>query len=319
MIENLIVILFALVLDRLVPEVQGIRSFRWYTKWLDRVVARLAGAERNRGINGVILAVAPIGAGVLLAQVLLDYFLWPLSLVFGVMVLYLCLGLNRLGEEAAGVRRALEDGDLDTARTRLVAFSGRDWEGEAGEPAIAHAAVETVLQKGNSQVIATLFWYAVFGPFGAVVQRLAGIVDQKWGGHPRSGSEFGWAAANLNYLVDWVPARITALSYAMMGSFEDAVHCWRHQSRVLSRTHKSPLLASGLGAMHMQVCRAGVDESVDDEDLAVESVIPDAGDIQRAVALVWRVLLFWLLLYVLMAMANLFGFIQGGFFSSHPS
>ena len=50
------------------------------------------------------------------------------------------------------------------------------------------------------------------------------------------------------------PARITALSYALMGSFEDALHCWRKRVGVWSDINSGPLLASGFGAMHMQIC-----------------------------------------------------------------
>jgi cobalamin biosynthesis protein CobD/CbiB len=108
----------------------------------------------------------------------------------------------------------------------------------------------------------------------------------------------------------WIPARITALSYALMGSFEDALHCWRKRVGVWSDINSGPLLASGFGAMHMQICEAA-DESEYEERVSDLTVVPDAGHVHRAVALVWRVLLLWLAIGILMTGAHLIGFISG--------
>jgi adenosylcobinamide-phosphate synthase len=95
-----------------------------------------------------------------------------------------------------------------------------------------------------------------------------------------------------------------------MGSFEDALHCWRKRVGVWSDINSGPLLASGFGAMHMQICEAA-EEGEYEERVSDLTVVPDAGHVHRAVALVWRVLLLWLAVGILMTGAHLVGFISG--------
>ena len=161
-------------------------------------------------------------------------------------------------------------------------------------------------------MISPLFWFfLLLGPFGAVLQRLSSILDLLWGHRYERFAEFGWAAARFDDLLGWIPARITALSYALMGSFEDALHCWRRRMGVWSDINSGPLLASGFGAMHMQACEALPEEGEYEVKPTELSVVPDAGHVRRVVALVWRVLLLWLAIGVLMEGAHLLGIFAG--------
>jgi len=95
-----------------------------------------------------------------------------------------------------------------------------------------------------------------------------------------------------------------------MGSFEDALHCWRKRVGVWSDINSGPLLASGFGAMHMQICEVAEENEYEERTFDL-TVIPDAGHVHRAVALVWRALLLWLVIGILMTGAHLVGFISG--------
>jgi adenosylcobinamide-phosphate synthase len=158
-------------------------------------------------------------------------------------------------------------------------------------------------------VVAPIFWFLVLGPLGAMLQRLAAVLDRLWGHRTARFTEFGWAAARLDDLLSWIPARITALSYAVMGSFEDALHCWRRKAGMWSDISSGPLLASGLGALHLANCDENEEQDVYGNTALNPAALPGAGDVRRAVALVWRVLLFWLAVGTLMAGANMAGFI----------
>jgi adenosylcobinamide-phosphate synthase len=129
-----------------------------------------------------------------------------------------------------------------------------------------------------------------------------------WGHRYERFAEFGWAAARFDDLLGWIPARVTALSYALMGSFEDALHCWRRRIGAWSDINSGPLLASGFGALHMESCE-GVPEFGEYEERSAEvfTVVPDASHVRRVVALVWRVLLLWLVVGMLMTGAHLSG------------
>lgn len=306
MSEILIAVLLAILLDHLIPDRQGIKPFAWYRDWAESIEERFNGGKRMHGVGAVLLATLPIVMGVLLVHYILGQIGWILRIAFDVTVLYLCVDVHRLGKNANEVSVALESGNLDEAEQKLRELTGKGVT-EKTEASIARAAVEGVLKQGNSLIISPIFWFILLGPFGAVLQRLSCILDSLWGHRYERFAEFGWAAARFDDLMGWVPARITALSYALMGSFEDALHCWRRRVGVWSDINSGPLLASGFGAMHMQICEASEDEF--EERLSDLTVVPDAGHVQRAVALVWRVLLLWLAIGVLMTGAHLVGFI----------
>lgn len=307
MSEILIIVLLAIALDHLIPDRQGIKPFAWYRDWAESIEERFNGGKRSHGIGAVILATLPIVVGVLLIHYVLGEISWVLRVAFDVLVLYLCLDVHRLGKTANAVSYALEAGDLDEADERLRELTGKGVP-EKTESHIARASVEGVLRQGNSLIVSPIFWFILLGPFGAVLQRLSCILDSLWGHRYERFAEFGWAAARFDDLMGWVPARITALSYALMGSFEDALHCWRKRVGVWSDINSGPLLASGFGAMHMQICEV-TEEGEFEERTSDLTVIPDAGHVHRAVALVWRVLLLWLVVGVLMTGAHLVGFI----------
>lgn len=307
MSETLIIILLAILLDHLIPDRQGIKPFAWYRDWAESIEERFNGGKRTHGIGAVMLATLPIVAGVMLIHYILGELGWILRVAFDVVVLYLCLDVHRLGKTANAISNALESGELGEADDKLQDLIGKGVP-ERTDANIARAAVEGVLKQGNSLIVSPIFWFILLGPFGAVLQRLSCILDSLWGHRYERFAEFGWAAARFDDLMGWVPARITALSYALMGSFEDALHCWRRRVGVWSDINSGPLLASGFGAMHMQICEA-TEEGEYEERTSDLAVIPDAGHVQRAVALVWRMLLLWLVIGILMTGAHLIGFI----------
>ncbi len=307
MTEALLAGILAVILDRMVPDRRGIKPFAWYRDWAESIEERFNGGKRLHGVGAVLVATAPIAAGVFVVHYVLGEVGWILKFAFDVFVLYLCLDVYRLSSDAVRVSQAIESGNRREAEEHLRALTGKGAP-EPTESAIARSTVEAVLRQGNSLVISPIFWFLVFGPVGAVVQRLSAILDMLWGHRYERFAQFGWAAARFDDLLGWIPARITALSYALMGNFEDALHAWRARMGVWSDINSGPLLASGYGALHMQSYEMSVSDSEFDERPPEPVVIvPDASHIRRVVALVWRVLLLWLSIGVLMAGAHLAG------------
>lgn len=292
------------------PERHGFKPFAWYPDWAESIEQRFNGGKRTHGVGAVALAIVPILVGVMFARFILGEIASVLRFVFDVVILYLCIDIYRLGKTADAVSSALETGDTQEADEQLRELAGKS-AAEPTESGIARAAVEAVLKQGSSLVVSPIFWFILLGPAGAVLQRLASILDMLWGHRYDRFVTFGWAAARLDDLLQWIPARITALSYAIMGSFEDALHCWRQRVGVWSDINSGPVLASGLGAMHMQFNEAAAGDDESGVATSDQAVMPDAGHVRRVVALVWRVLLFWLVIGLLMAGAHLAGFISG--------
>jgi adenosylcobinamide-phosphate synthase len=311
MTEILFAILLAVVLDRLIPDRHGFKPFAWYRDWAESIEERFNGGKRAHGVGAVLIAIVPMVLGVVVVRFILGEFGWILRFIFDVVALYLCLDIYRLTKAANGISQSLESGNLKEADEQLRELTGKGAI-DMTESGIARSTVEAVLKQGNSLVVSPIFWFIVLGPFGVVLQRLSCILDMLWGHRYERFAEFGWAAARFDDLLGWVPARITALSYALMGSFEDALHCWRRRLGAWSDINSGPLLASGFGALHMESCEGVAEESeYEGQSAEVVTVIPDAGHIQRVVALVWRVLLLWLAVGILMASAHLTGLVSG--------
>jgi len=305
----IIAVFLAFALDRWLPVRVGNTFWSWYSDWVESIEHRFNGGLRSQGIVAVVLALGPVSAVVLIAYLVLGQISAVLAFVFVVAALYLCIDLYRLSHVVLSVATALEQGDVKAAAIKLRELTGKETV-ETTSAGVAHATVEAVLKQGNTLVMAPVFWFLVLGPFGAMLQRLVSVLDKAWGHRNAHYAEFGWAAARLDDLVTWVPARVTALSYAMMGSFEDALHCWRRHAGMWSDLGSGPLLVSGLGALHLTNC----DETNDDDPYGIQplspSALPTSGDVRRALALVWRVMLMWVTVGVLMAGANLAGFIS---------
>jgi adenosylcobinamide-phosphate synthase len=306
---TLLAILLAVLLDRFLPDRGSFPVWEYYSDWVESIEQRFNAGARSQGVSGVVVATVPLSAAIFLAWYLLSQMSGLLVFIFDVGVLYLCLDLYRLGATTEAVANALESNDLATAKVNLQVLTGKV-TAEQSEAGIAHATVEAVLKLANTWVMSPLFWFVLLGPVGVALQRMFAVLDRLWGHRDERYAEFGWAAARLDDLLNWVPARITALSYAIMGSFEDALHCWRRSAGMWSDINSGPLLASGMGAMHLDVCDDGEREDVYGNRVITPTLLPDAGHVRRVMALVWRVLLFWLAVDVLMVGAHLFGLLM---------
>jgi adenosylcobinamide-phosphate synthase len=139
-----------------------------------------------------------------------------------------------------------------------------------------------------------------------VLYRLSNTLDAMWGYRNARYNEFGWAAARLDDVLNYLPARLTALSYTLLGNTRSAWSCWRRQAPCWDSPNAGPVMAAGAGAL--QVKLGG--EAIYDGKLEQR---PDLGcgkaavpaDISRAVALVQRTLYLWLAVIALVTLAGL--------------
>ncbi|MDY6812447.1 MAG: adenosylcobinamide-phosphate synthase CbiB [Pseudomonadota bacterium] len=201
-------------------------------------------ARRGRGLVALGLLLGPPAAlGVLLAGQG-----WA-----NLIGLYLALGGRSLAAHAAPVQRALEAGELAPARQAVGRLVSRDAQ-RLDADGVARATVESVLENGLDAVFASLFWFALAGLPGVLVHRLANTLDAMWGYRTARWAEFGWAAARLDDVLGYLPARLTALGHVLLGPHPGlAWRCWRRQAPGWPSPNAGPVMAAGAGALGVQL------------------------------------------------------------------
>ena len=120
------------------------------------------------------------------------------------------LGGRSLAGEATAVQRLLDQGDLPAARERLTRLVGRSTS-RLDEPEMSRAVVESVAENSCDAVVAPLLWGSVLGVPGLVGYRVINTLDAMIGHRSLRYSNFGWAAARLDDVVNFVPSRATAV------------------------------------------------------------------------------------------------------------
>ncbi|GAA2213342.1 cobalamin biosynthesis protein [Nonomuraea monospora] len=120
------------------------------------------------------------------------------------------LGGTTLAREGAYMADALENDDLKRARDRLPHLCGRDPRGLEA-PELARATVESLAENTSDAVVAPLFWGAVAGVPGMLAYRAINTLDAMVGHRSPRYEKFGWAAARLDDVANYVPARVTGV------------------------------------------------------------------------------------------------------------
>jgi adenosylcobinamide-phosphate synthase len=316
---NLLAIVVALALEQW-------RSFEWrasveraFVSYARGIERRLNGGTLGQGIVATVLAIAPPVVLAALAWWLLERLHPFFGLVFNVLVLYALMGFRRFSHAISAIISALKSADLGGARRALASWHATSATDLSSQD-IARLAIERGLTDAYRQVFAVLFWFVVLpGPTGAVLYRAAALLASEWKGAlpgddmtvlARSLTLFGRPARMLLALLDWIPARLTALSFAVVGDFEDAAFCWRTQARTWPEAYGGEaigvVLASGAGALGVQVGGSlpGYDGAPDARpEIGIGDAV-EAEILPSAVGLVWRALVLWLLLVFLLSLAN---------------
>jgi adenosylcobinamide-phosphate synthase len=245
---------------------------------------------------------------------------WTAALLLDVAVLYFAFGFRQFSHPLTRIQAALENGDVAAARRLLTDLKRRTDPGfRAGELApgeIARQAIDIGLLEAHRHVFAVLFWFVLLpGPIGAVMYRLTEFIARRWNPRPPPGSaalpadRFGRFAAAAFRIIDWVPARLTALGFAIVGDFEGAVYCWR---RIAAASHEQPthsrtlILGAAGGALGFRVLGDSESARLFDEPGQEGAGLsePDPRAMRSAVGLVWRALVLWMLLLLLLTAAT---------------
>jgi adenosylcobinamide-phosphate synthase len=177
---------------------------------LDILLNRIWSHKQSAGIVLLVLTAGSAGTAAWLI-IRGSQFLHPLAgFLASAVVSYTCLATRSLHRESALVADALAAGNLAEARRNLSNIVGRD-TADLDESAIWRALVETVAENTSDGIIAPLFWLTLTGPVGGMMYKAVSTLDSMVGYKNERYLQFGWASARMDDLLNFIPARLTAL------------------------------------------------------------------------------------------------------------
>jgi adenosylcobinamide-phosphate synthase len=327
-------ILFALLIEQVRP--LGAHNpihtgLRVWARWVSRNFD--AGKPQHGWVAWFLAVVVPALVALAVHWALMVFIGWPAAMVWSVLVLYVTLGFRQFSHHFTDIRDALEAGDEVRARELLAQWQRVD-ASELPRSEIVRHVIEYSVLAAHRHVFGVLAWFSIlaafgFGPAGAVLYRMAEFVVRYWRyrnrTHAQPASEALQAAATKAWLVvDWLPARLTAIAFAVVGSFEEAIDCWRNYAQRFPNDNDGVILAATSGAVNVRLGGEALkpvyvpNASGTFEATAMGGETPigtdstpgreaDVGHLRSIVGLVWRSVVLWMVLLALLTLARLLG------------
>ena len=322
-------IALALLLEQVRPLASNHPAFTGLHRWLRLVGSNVDAGGVQHGWLAWTLAVGVPTAGVIGVHWFMAWLGgWPLVLVWSVLVLYVTLGFRQFSHHFTTIRVALETGDEERARVLLADWQQLDASAMPRSEIVRHVIEHSVLA-AHRHVFGVLAWFSFmaligFGPAGAVFYRHAEYAARYWrrevlaADQPASPA-LSRAADIAWHAIDWLPARMTALGFAIVGSFEDAIDVWRNHAGRFADSNDGVILAATAGALGVRLggaaLRPAADPGGQPQSSPASALAGDGlpGEVARTshftqvVGLVWRTVALWLLLLILLTLAHVIG------------
>lgn len=299
---TLITILLVLALERYWRKLDVYGLFARVVQLAQLLLKRYGNSRWMNSSLGVVLVIAPLMVATAIIQNYLacqpGFPAWLVLLAFSVTVLILSIGDKRFSLYVKQYLAAWQKQDMEAACRYLNDMTHEDITFE-NPMQLNHRFLEVLLGRVNERLLAILFWFVVLGPLGAVFYR---SVAQLKSVQKESSAAAGFidAATRLKLILDWFPARLTAVCYALSGSFVDAFHAWHEQTAQLSGstlTHNRHILTStGLGALQLHDFYTEESAELDSETVSRH--------VEHAHALIRRTVITWLTVLALLTLVG---------------
>ncbi|OGB26412.1 MAG: cobalamin biosynthesis protein CobD [Burkholderiales bacterium RIFCSPLOWO2_02_FULL_57_36] len=309
-------ILCALVIEQIKPLRADNPIYGAIKLFAVRVEGWFNAGEANQGRLAWIVFIAALVLPTMLVYWLCSKTSPLLAFAWNVLIVYLTLGFRHYSHYFTSIQLALNTGDEAGARDLLAEWTRQDTTGmDVNE--IARIAIEKALVTSHRHVFGVFFWFLMpLGPAGPVLYRSAEYLARAWNeSDPLRTEAFGRFAAQAFYWIDWIPARLTATAFAIVGNFEDAIYAWRNFAGRWKNETTGIILSAGGGAMGIRLgtplenaadvlpADASIVDSTGADADSLPGDEPTVRALQSTVGLVWRALLLWMLLLLLLSVA----------------
>ncbi|MEX0959497.1 MAG: CobD/CbiB family protein [Burkholderiales bacterium] len=303
-------LLAALLIEQVRPLNPRCTVLRVFVRYASNLSRHFNAGERRQGLVAWVLGVLPWVALSWIVYYLLMSISVLLAWAWNVAVLYVMMGFRQFSHGFTAISESLREGELDNARAELSEWRTEPAD-EYSSTEIAKVAIEEGLVGAHRHVFAVILWFLVLpGPAGAVLYRLSAMLNDRWGTTTADEEfgDFGAFARRAFELIDWIPSRVTAITFAIAGDFEDAIYCWRAQAQAWMNPEQGIVLAAGAGALGVRLGETlhhnGTVSFRPELGLGEEA---DVNHMTSAIGLVWRALVTWMFIIGLVTVANWLG------------
>jgi adenosylcobinamide-phosphate synthase len=340
-------ILFALLIEQIRPLPMGNAVYALARSWAGTASKTLDAGQTPHGwLAWSAVVLLPAAVALALHWLLVWTLGWPgvvLAFAMHAAVLYVTLGFRQFSHHFTTIREALEAGDEEAARKALARWKQVDASDLPKSEIVRHVIEHSVLA-AHRHVFGVLGWYAVlaafgFGPAGAIIYRMSEFAQRYYARRRAQPGKFHTSASLLSaaqqawLVVDWLPARVTSLGFAIVGNFEEAIDSWRNFAQRLARTgladgmndNDGVVLAATSGALNVRLGGEALKEvfsPMASQAFQAEASTPQGSNatpettagrepsvahLRSIVGLVWRSVVLWMLLLALLTLARLLG------------
>ncbi len=254
----------------------------------------------------VFMIVSPfvVASYLLIHSIPWSWLIW----VIDIIILYWAIGHQSLREHVFNVIDKLRDNDIQGFRQSLAMIVSRNTD-QLDETQVTQATIETVLENGSDAIFAPIFWFCLLeitanlGAPAVILYRLVNTLDAMWGYRNERFLHFGRITARIDDFLNYIPARLVAISYACLGNTQLAFRCWKEQSPLLKSPNAGPVMTAGAGSLNVRLGGPAHYHGIYTEKPYFGSeVTPKISDIDRSLKLVRNTLYLWCCLIALISL-----------------
>ena len=244
-LESIIIIGFAIGLDLIFGDPKN----RYHpTAWIGIVISKLTPLAKNHNSNveklsGIFLVLIPTGIVITLLSILdlgislitVDWITIIISIFVGIILLKTTIAIRGMERYALAVMDSLENDNLESARVNLSMIVKRNTKNLDRNHVIS-GVLESISENTVDGVTGPLFYYAIFGIFGAFVYRVVNTADSMIGYKTDIFKNIGWFTATCDTILNYIPSRLTGL--VMILSAAILQNNWKESYKIMLRDGK---------------------------------------------------------------------------------
>lgn len=229
----LISIILGLLLDRRWDGLEQWRHFSWFSHLSSFVLEKTKEHIHNPTVRYLSVLAIPV-LGTMLLQDMIAEWSTPLAFLFAFIIFVYCLGTLEIEQQLENIIDAFKNNDSEQANNIIQNISN---ETAIDDDNVLDVTIQSSMNIIIERLFGVIFWFVVLGPVGALLYRLSQQLVLNYSADP----VFSKSAERMQSLLDWVPQRFLAISFAITGHFEGALAAF-HENKETDRTQQYLLI-----------------------------------------------------------------------------